>query len=102
MAVQWIRGKQGLVDELTQQRAQLQNRIKNADLATAQRGSTSYVRLPKLARAKLEAEIGQLNVLIGWLSYEGVQILSEAEYDARIAALGAKQIVTADPAGRTA
>ncbi len=89
MAVQWIRGKQGLVDELSQQRAQLQNRIKNADNATAQRGHGSYVRLTKDARTRLEGEIGQLNTIIGWLSYEGVQILTEDEYDARIAGLEA-------------
>jgi hypothetical protein len=89
MAVQWIRGKQGLVDELSQQRAQLQNRIKNADVAEQERGSTSYVRLSKIARARLEAEIGQLNTLISWLSYDGVQLLTEAEYDARMAGLEA-------------
>ena len=86
MAVQWIRGKQGLVEELTSQRGRLENRLRQAD-TTPLPGRGRHVRLSKIARAKLEGEIGQLNALIGWLSADGVLILTEAEYDTKLAAL---------------
>jgi hypothetical protein len=79
MAVQWIRGQQGLVEELTSQRGRLQQRLDRADSANA--------HMTQVMRAKLEGEIGQLNALIGWLSAEGVQILTEADYDAKLAGL---------------
>lgn len=85
---QWIRGQQGLVDELTRQRARLQTRLN--------------LVIVKAKRADLQSQIWQLNDTIAWLSSDAVQILTVAEYDANMAKLDALQIVTADPAGRTA
>jgi hypothetical protein len=69
----FIRGKPGLLEELTTQRDRLENRLRSDGQ------NIQAARMTKTARAKTEAEIGVYNSLIGWL--DNATLLTEQEYD---------------------